>query len=178
MLRLPTILGVQVDKAEQDKQSAIIKAQGEATSARLIGEAIQQNPAFITLRKIEAARDIAGTISGAANKVFLSSDSLLLNLVSAWPCMYHPVWSASTILHSSTGAKVLSIPCCFINVLTRLAAEELLLLTCRVRWMFWGSRVLSSPADLQQAFFNHSYKLFLTIATIYYSCPCCKHILA
>lgn len=69
-----------VDKAEQDKQSAIIKAQGEATSARLIGEAIQENPAFITLRKIEAARDIAGTISGAANKVFLSSDSLLLNL--------------------------------------------------------------------------------------------------
>jgi len=69
-----------VDKAEQDKQSAIIKAQGEATSARLIGEAIQQNPAFITLRKIEAARDIAGTISSAANKVFLSSDSLLLNL--------------------------------------------------------------------------------------------------
>lgn len=73
---------LQVDKAEQDKQSAIIKAQGEATSARLIGEAIQENPAFITLRKIEAARDIAGTISGAANKVFLSSDSLLLNLVS------------------------------------------------------------------------------------------------
>lgn len=95
-LRLLTILMVQVDKAEQDKQSAIIKAQGEATSARLIGEAIQQNPAFITLRKIEAARDIAGTISGAANKVFLSSDSLLLNLVSAWPCMYHLVWSAST----------------------------------------------------------------------------------
>ena len=88
---------MQVDKAEQDKQSAIIKAQGEATSARLIGEAIQQNPAFITLRKIEAARDIAGTISGAANKVFLSSDSLLLNLVSAWPCMHHPVVSAATV---------------------------------------------------------------------------------
>ena len=46
----------QVDKAEQDKQSAIIRAQGEAQSARLIGEAIQQNPAFLTLRKIEAAR--------------------------------------------------------------------------------------------------------------------------
>ncbi len=42
---------MQVDKAEQDKQSAIIKAQGEATSARLIGEAIQENPAFITLKK-------------------------------------------------------------------------------------------------------------------------------
>lgn len=84
---------MQVDKAEQDKQSAIIKAQGEATSARLIGEAIQQNPAFITLRKIEAARDIAGTISGAANKVFLSSDSLLLNLVSPNVFMSSQKWA-------------------------------------------------------------------------------------
>eukprot|EP00891_Asterochloris_glomerata_P004708 jgi/Astpho2/4708/Aster-00266 len=69
-----------VDKAEQDKQSAIIRAQGEAQSARLIGEAIQQNPAFLTLRKIEAARDIAGTIAAANNRVFLNADSLLLNL--------------------------------------------------------------------------------------------------
>lgn len=69
-----------VDKAEQDKQSAIIRAQGEAQSAKLIGEAIQQNPAFLTLRKIEAARDIASTISSSANRVFLNSDSLLLNL--------------------------------------------------------------------------------------------------
>ncbi|KAK9848655.1 hypothetical protein WJX84_000333 [Apatococcus fuscideae] len=69
-----------VDKAEQDKQGAILRAQGEAQSAKLIGEAIQSNPAFLTLRKIEAARDIATTISGASNRVFLSSDSLLLNL--------------------------------------------------------------------------------------------------
>lgn len=78
---MPTVC-VQVDKAEQDKQSAIIRAQGEAQSARLIGEAIQQNPAFLTLRKIEAARDIAGTIAAANNRVFLNADSLLLNLVS------------------------------------------------------------------------------------------------
>jgi hypothetical protein len=43
----------QVDRATQDKQSAIVRAQGEAQSARLIGQAIQQNPSFITLRKIE-----------------------------------------------------------------------------------------------------------------------------
>lgn len=43
----------QVDKAEQDKQGAILRAQGEAQSAKLIGEAIQSNPAFLTLRKIE-----------------------------------------------------------------------------------------------------------------------------
>ncbi|KAL6141249.1 hypothetical protein ACLB2K_059539 [Fragaria x ananassa] len=65
-----------VEKAEQDKRSAIIRAQGEATSAKLIGEAIANNPAFITLRKIEAAREIAHTIANSANKVYLSSDEL------------------------------------------------------------------------------------------------------
>lgn len=69
-----------VERAVQDKQSAIVRAQGEAQSARLIGQAIQQNPAFLTLRKIEAARDVASTISQSANRVFLNADSLLLNL--------------------------------------------------------------------------------------------------
>ncbi len=45
-----------VDRAVQDKQSSIVRAQGEAQSARLIGQAIQQNPAFIALRKIEVGR--------------------------------------------------------------------------------------------------------------------------
>ncbi|KMT14664.1 hypothetical protein BVRB_4g074320 [Beta vulgaris subsp. vulgaris] len=74
-----------VEKAEQDKKSAIIRAQGEAKSAQLIGQAIANNPAFITLRRIEAARDIAGTISQSANKVMLSSDDLLLNLGDMTP---------------------------------------------------------------------------------------------
>ncbi|PRW59255.1 prohibitin- mitochondrial-like [Chlorella sorokiniana] len=69
-----------VEKAEQDKQSAIIRAQGEAQSAMLIGQAVQQNPAFLTLRKIEAAREIASTVAASANRIFLNSDSLLLNL--------------------------------------------------------------------------------------------------
>ncbi|CAN6468350.1 unnamed protein product [Victoria cruziana] len=69
-----------VEKAEQDKRSAVIRAQGEAKSAQLIGQAIANNPSFITLRKIEAAREIAHTISNSANRVFLSSDDLLLNL--------------------------------------------------------------------------------------------------
>ena len=69
-----------VEKAEQDKQSAVIKAQGEAASARLIGEAVQSNPAFLTLRRIEAAREIAGMVGSGANRVFLSSDALMLNL--------------------------------------------------------------------------------------------------
>lgn len=69
-----------VERATQEKQSAIVRAQGEAQSARLIGQAIQQNPAFLTLRKIEAAREVANTISHSANRVFLNADSLLLNL--------------------------------------------------------------------------------------------------
>lgn len=69
-----------VEKAQQDKQGAIIRAQGEAQSATLIGQAIQQNPAFLTLRKIEAAREIAGVVAGSANKAYLSADSLLLNI--------------------------------------------------------------------------------------------------
>lgn len=35
----------------------------------------------VACRKIEAAREIAGTISQSANRVFLSAESLLLNLV-------------------------------------------------------------------------------------------------
>ncbi|KAH7442989.1 hypothetical protein KP509_02G011500 [Ceratopteris richardii] len=69
-----------VEKAEQDKRSAIVRAQGEAKSAQLIGEAIANNPAFITLRKIEASREIANTISNSANRVLLSSDGLMLNI--------------------------------------------------------------------------------------------------
>ncbi|GJQ11524.1 hypothetical protein GpartN1_g4673.t1 [Galdieria partita] len=69
-----------VEKAQQDKKSIIIRAQGEAQSAKLIGEAMKNNPGFIKLRKIEAAREIANTIANSQNRVFLNSDSLQLNL--------------------------------------------------------------------------------------------------
>ncbi|XP_039137803.1 prohibitin-1, mitochondrial-like [Dioscorea cayenensis subsp. rotundata] len=69
-----------VEKAEQDKRSAIIRAQGEAKSAQLIGQAIANNPAFLVLRQIEAAREIAQTIANSSNRVYLKSDDLLLNL--------------------------------------------------------------------------------------------------
>ncbi|KAK7855433.1 prohibitin-1 [Quercus suber] len=69
-----------VEKAEQDKKGAIIRAQGEAKSAQLIGEAIAKNESFITLRRIEAAREIAQTISNSVNTVYLNAGDLLLNL--------------------------------------------------------------------------------------------------
>lgn len=69
-----------VDQAIQEKQSIIVRAQGEAKSAELIGEAVKQNKGFLTLRKLEAARDIAAVVSGSGNRVMLDSDSLLLNV--------------------------------------------------------------------------------------------------
>ena len=69
-----------VTRAEQDKKSTIVRAKGEAESAKLIGQAVKDNPAFIALRKIEAAREIADTVATAPNRLYLNSDSLLLDL--------------------------------------------------------------------------------------------------
>jgi len=69
-----------VEKAQQDKKSIIVKADGEAQSAKMISEAIRANPAFLQLRRLEAAREIAQVLSKSSNKVYLTSDSLLLNL--------------------------------------------------------------------------------------------------
>ena len=70
-----------MEKALQDKRSTIIRAQGEARSAELIGKAIANNPGFIQLRRIDTAREIAHTIAESANQVYLPSDALLLNLI-------------------------------------------------------------------------------------------------
>jgi len=70
-----------VDKAIQDKKSTVIRAQGQAKAAELVGEAIKKNPAFTQLRRLDAAKEIANVISRSANRVYLNSDSLLLNLL-------------------------------------------------------------------------------------------------
>lgn len=60
--------------------SIVIKAQGEAESAKLVGNAIKDNPGFIQLRRIDAAREIASTVARSNNKLFLDTDSLLMDL--------------------------------------------------------------------------------------------------
>ncbi|VDC00674.1 unnamed protein product [Peniophora sp. CBMAI 1063] len=71
-----------VDQAIQEKQSIIVRAQGEAKSAELIGEAMKKNKGFLQLRKLEAARDIATLLQSGGNKVMLDSQSLLLNVAT------------------------------------------------------------------------------------------------
>jgi prohibitin 2 len=68
-----------VERALQEKKSIVIKAEGEAQSAQLIGNAIQNNPAFIQLRRIEAAKEIASMVVSSSNKVYLNADSLMIN---------------------------------------------------------------------------------------------------
>jgi len=68
-----------VEQAEQIKRATIVKAEGEATSAKMISEAIKNNPTFLKLRQIEASREIAKIIAKGGNRVFLNSDSLLFN---------------------------------------------------------------------------------------------------
>lgn len=70
-----------VDKAKQEKQAIIIRSQGTATSARLIGESVKENPGFVQLRRLETAKEIADIVTQSQNKIFLSADALLLSLV-------------------------------------------------------------------------------------------------
>ncbi|TFK40841.1 band 7 family-domain-containing protein [Crucibulum laeve] len=69
-----------VDQAIQEKQSIIVRAQGEAQSAELVGESLKKNKGFLELRRLEAARDIATILATSGNKVMLDSQSLLLNV--------------------------------------------------------------------------------------------------
>jgi len=72
-----------VERAIQEKQGIIVRAQGEAQSAELIGEAIKNKPGFLALRRIDAARDIASIIANSQNRVLLDADSLMLNVRDA-----------------------------------------------------------------------------------------------
>ena len=69
-----------VEKARQEQQWTIVRAEGEAEAAKMIGKAIAENPGFLELRRIEAAREVAGVISKSQNKVYLDANSLLLSL--------------------------------------------------------------------------------------------------
>ena len=71
-----------VDKAIQEKKSTIIRAEGQAKSAELIGDAIKKNRAFTQLRRMETAKEIAAIMSRSPNRLYLNTESLLLNLLS------------------------------------------------------------------------------------------------
>ena len=48
-----------VERAKQERQQKIVQAEGEAESAKLIGQAISGNPGYLKLRKLKASQNIS-----------------------------------------------------------------------------------------------------------------------
>ncbi|GMC39946.1 unnamed protein product [Saccharomyces cerevisiae] len=70
-----------VDKARQEKEGMVVRAQGEAKSAELIGEAIKKSRDYVELKRLDTARDIAKILASSPNRVILDNEALLLNTV-------------------------------------------------------------------------------------------------
>merc|ERR1712217_474516 len=68
-------------QAQEEKKKTIIHAEGERQSALMIGDAIKANPGFIELRRISVAKEISTLLARSSNRLVLSTDSLLLNLM-------------------------------------------------------------------------------------------------
>ena len=71
-----------VEKAEQEKAAAIIRAEGESQAAALISKAVEKSgQGLIELRRLEALKDIATSLSNSKNVTYLpNGQSVLLNM--------------------------------------------------------------------------------------------------
>ncbi|CAF2027117.1 unnamed protein product [Rotaria magnacalcarata] len=78
-----------VEQAKQERQQKIVLAEGDAESAKLIGNAISKNPGYLKLRRIRAAQNIAKTLSLSSNRAFLDAQALMINIAD-------PKFDAST----------------------------------------------------------------------------------
>ena len=68
-----------VMKADQERKAAVIIAEGESESARLISQATRSyGQGLIELRRIEAAKEIAAELAGSRNVVYLPNQSNML----------------------------------------------------------------------------------------------------
>ena len=77
-----------VEKAEQERQANVIRAEGEAESAETISRAIDRaGEGLLLIRKIEAAKEIAQTLAANPNVTYLpgggSKDGGKANLLLA-----------------------------------------------------------------------------------------------
>lgn len=86
-------------KAQEEKKRTIIHAEGEKLSAQMIGEAIKSNPGFIELRRISVAKEVAALLAKSSNRMVLSTESLLLNL------MTQSDQTSNTLGQEATGKK-------------------------------------------------------------------------
>eukprot|EP00555_Chaetoceros_dichaeta_P003981 CAMPEP_0198251816 /NCGR_PEP_ID=MMETSP1447-20131203/2525_1 /TAXON_ID=420782 /ORGANISM="Chaetoceros dichaeta, Strain CCMP1751" /LENGTH=280 /DNA_ID=CAMNT_0043936917 /DNA_START=42 /DNA_END=884 /DNA_ORIENTATION=- len=65
-----------VKKAEQERQAVVIRAEGEAEAASIITKAMElTGNAIIEVRRIDAAKEIAGKLANSRNIVYLPTSS-------------------------------------------------------------------------------------------------------
>lgn len=69
-------------KAKQTKTSRIIQAKAEARAVKEISAAMQGNPGYLELKRIDRAKQVAQVIAKSANRVYLNSDNLLFNFAA------------------------------------------------------------------------------------------------
>lgn len=61
-----------VERAEQERQANVIRSEGEAESAEIISKAVARaGTGLIEIRRIDAAREIANTLSSNPNVTYL-----------------------------------------------------------------------------------------------------------
>lgn len=70
-----------VMRTEQEKRAAIIRAGGESEAAKLISDAIEEaGSGLVDIRRIEAAQDIAQTLTAGNNITYLPSGNMLYGI--------------------------------------------------------------------------------------------------
>jgi len=69
-----------VERAIQERQQKVVQAEGEAKAAVLLGQALNDNPGYLKLRKIRAAQRIAHVMSQSQNRIYLNAGQLMLNI--------------------------------------------------------------------------------------------------
>ncbi|KAK9322218.1 band 7 family-domain-containing protein [Lipomyces orientalis] len=78
-----------VEKAEQERQASVIRAEGEAEAAETISKALEKSgDGLLLIRRIEASKEIAGTLAAAPNVTYIpggedgqhGTNALLLNI--------------------------------------------------------------------------------------------------
>merc|ERR1712226_840490 len=70
-----------VQKSEQERQATVIQSEGEAEAAKMISQALKEHGSgLIEVRRIDAAKDIAESLSKSPNVMYLpSGQQMLLN---------------------------------------------------------------------------------------------------
>ncbi|KAI9494443.1 prohibitin-1 [Zychaea mexicana] len=74
-----------VERAEQEQQAAVIRAEGDSVAAELISRSLEKaGEGLVEFRRIEASKEIAGTLSASQNVTYLPGNkngaNMLLNL--------------------------------------------------------------------------------------------------